>query len=375
MKVLVDGGNSGSGGYLRYLSGIFGSGGLDGAEVLLVCSPRIAAELGPLDPQVTVRVEPELDAHRRSTRLMWWRRSWPLLVGEFRPDVVLHPTGLLRGRSGRVPRVAIHHNMAPFVAATYRLYGPSRISAEHLFWRTRLLHSFRCADGVVFHSDYTRRAVSRHVRIARTALVPNAVSLAFNADENRNPAQLASPVKLLCVSTLHLRKYQRHVVAAVDALRRQLRIDVHVDFVGGGEPRAHAALMHSIDEYDAAGWTTVREVAAASMPDVYRDSDIFVFPSADESWPITLMEAMASGLPIASSDRMVMPNILRDAGTYFDPEDPVSTADALRPLLTDQDLRRRCSELALTYAAEYTWDRSAAGVVGFLRRVSEEATR
>jgi glycosyltransferase involved in cell wall biosynthesis len=69
---------------------------------------------------------------------------------------------------------------------------------------------------------------------------------------------------------------------------------------------------------------------------------------------------------------MAMPDILRDAGTYFDPEDPRSIADALRPLLTDAAVRRRSGELAHQYAKDYTWERSAHQVVDFLRRVSRE---
>lgn len=372
MRVLVDGGNSGSGGYVRYLSGIFGSGALEGVEVLLVCSPGIAAALGPLDPQVTVRVEDKLDSPRRRTRLEWWRRTWPLVVQGFRPDVVLHPAGLLRGRSGAAPRVAVHHIMAPFMLASYRLYGLSRMSAAFLFWRIRLARSFRHADGVVFLADYTRRTVSRHVRIARSTVVPNAVSSSFAATAERDQTVLSAPVRLLCVSTLYLFKYQWHVVAAVASLRLELGLDIQVDFVGGGERRARAKLASSIEKHDAGTWTTVREVPAALMPAVYRDADLFVFPSADEAWPITLGEAMASGLPIACANRMAMPDILRDAGTYFDPEDPVSLVAALRPLLTDAQLRRRQGVRARGYAATFTWGRSAGGLVAFLRQVTQD---
>lgn len=373
MRVLVDGGNSGSGGYVHYLAGILGSGALDNVEVLLICSPGLAAKLGPLDPQVTLMVEDQLDSPHRWTRLAWWRRTWPHVVADYRPDVILHPTGLLRGRSGDVPRVAIHHVMAPFMPASYRLYGPSRVSAELLFWRIRLLHSFRRADGVIFHAEYTRRKISRLATgITRTTLVPNAVPAAFRASEVKDRAVLSSPIRLLCVSTLYLFKHQSHVVDAVSRLRRELGLEVHLDLVGGGEPRARAKLERSIAENDAAAWTTVREVPAVSMPEVYGAADLFVFPSADETWPITLLEAMANGLPIACSDRMAMPEMLRDGGVYFDPENPASVADALRPLLTDGELRQRCGALAREYAAAYTWERSAVGVGEFLQLVSEE---
>ena len=375
MRLLVDGGRPGSGGYLHYVSGIFGSGAFDGDEVLLVCSPRMAAALGPLDPQVRVQSEPELDSPRLWRRLAWWRRKWPRLVSDFSPDVILHSRGALRGRSGAHPTVVVHHFMAPFMSASYRLYGPSRFSLKLLVIRARLLRSFRRADGVVFLADYTRRAVSSHARrIARSAVVPNAVSESFLALPSRGSAPLRSPVRILCVSTLFLFKHQWHVVDAVARLRSELGIHIHVDFVGGGEPRARAKLLRRIEELGAGHYADLIEVEAAAMPMTYREADVFVFPSGDEAWPITLGEAMASGLPIACSDRMAMPEMLRDAGTYFDPEDPESIADALRPLLTDSDLRRRCGALARRYAQEFTWERSAAGVVDFLHRVVREAS-
>lgn len=371
MRVLVDAGNSGSGGYLHYLSGIFGSNVLEDMKVLLVCSPSLAAKIGPLDPQVTLRIEPDLDSPLRWKRLVWWRRCWPDLVKQYDPDVVLHPTGLLRGRSGDVPKVAIHHYMAPFMSASYRLYGVSKMSAMLALWRVRLLRSFRRADGVVFLAEYTRSVVSKRLGSrAVTAVVPNAVPPRYLQAGGQARAGLSSPVKLLCVSTLYLFKHQPNVVAAVAELRQELGLDIRLDLVGGGEPRAKAKLMRSIQDNNAGDWATVREVAASEMPAVYREADVFVFPSADEAWPVTLGEAMGSGLPIACSERMAMPDILRDAGTYFDPEDTPQVVEALRRLLTEPRLREEYGALAKEYAADYTWDRSARMLMQFLRTVS-----
>lgn len=369
MKVLIDGGNSGSGGYLRYLQGILAPTSLpDGVDVVLLASPRIVAALQPLHPAVEVLAEPALDHPRRHRRLGWWRRQYPALVRRVRPDVVLHPSGIARGDSGGVPRVAIHHVMAPFVPATYRLYGFSRDSLRFLLLQQRLAHSFRRVDGVIFHADYTRQVVQRTVRgIPRTAIVPNAVPDGFTAPGTRDYAHLASPVRLLCVSTLYLFKHQWNVVDAVADLAEESGTDIHVDFVGGGEPRARARLQQRIEQRGKTGSMRLLEgVAPEEMPRLYDEANLFVFPSADETWPITLLEAMASGLPIACADRMAMPQMLGDAGVYFDPESSGSTRDALRTLLTDPELRAVNGRRAAAYSAQYRWDRSSAAVFRFL---------
>jgi glycosyltransferase involved in cell wall biosynthesis len=375
MRVLVDGGNSGSGGYLHYLSGILGAGVPADAEVLLLCSPAIAAAVRPSSPQVRILAEPGLAAPSRHARLAWWHGGYPRVGRAFRPDVVLHPSGLVRGDSAGVPTVTIHHDMSPFTPAVYRHYGPSRQSARFALRWLRLARSFRRADGVIFHARYTREVVRRQVRgIRRTAVVPNAVPAAFLDAPARSYAPLRRPVSVLCVSTLYLFKHQPNVVDAVADLRARSGTDVRVDFVGGGEPRARARLLDRIDRRDAQGWArVVEDVAPHDMPRRYRDAELFVFPSAAETWPITLLEAMASGLPIACADRMAMPALLGDAGEYFDPENADSIRVALQRLLDDAALREAHGTRAREYAGAYRWERSAAAVFAFLREVAREA--
>jgi len=166
-------------------------------------------------------------------------------------------------------------------------------------------------------------------------------------------------------------KHQWNVVAAVASQRRSSGLDLRLDFVGGGEPLAIRRLQRSIRNHDAAGWATLHELPAGRVAEAYRSCDIFVFPSSVETWPITLLEAMASGVPIASSDRMSMPEMLRDAGVYFDPESVRSIATAIEQLLTDADLRERCAALAPQYAVPFTWARSASLVRNFVLRVLE----
>ncbi|HYT26391.1 MAG TPA: glycosyltransferase family 1 protein [Actinomycetota bacterium] len=373
MRVLVDGGSSGSGGYFRYLRGILAPGHVPpGTDVVLLCSPEVAGELREVDDRVRLLVEPVLSAPARHRRVAWWLWRYPRLVREVAPDAILHTSGFRRGRAGRVPSVAVHHNMAPFSRQTFRSYGASRQTLLFLRWRLRLARSFRRADGVIFHAPYTRGEVCRRVRgVKRTAIVPNAVEPRFRADAPVD-RQLGPVVEILCVSSIHLFKHPWNVVEAVARLRRERSLDLRLSIVGGGEPVARARLAARIEDLRAAPWTTVAEdVPLDRMPALYRRADLFVFPSAEETWPITLLEAMAAGLPIACSDRMAMPDLLRDGGVYFDPEDPAAIAAAIRTLLTEAGLRRAVAAAAHRRAAAFTWDRSAAAVYRFVRAVAE----
>jgi glycosyltransferase involved in cell wall biosynthesis len=66
-------------------------------------------------------------------------------------------------------------------------------------------------------------------------------------------------------------------------------------------------------------------------------SDIFVFASSCENMPNTLIEGMAAGLKIACSSRGPMPEVLKDAGYYFDPESPVSISKAIEQIILNPD--------------------------------------
>jgi glycosyltransferase involved in cell wall biosynthesis len=75
--------------------------------------------------------------------------------------------------------------------------------------------------------------------------------------------------------------------------------------------------------------------------------------------PVTLIEGMASGLPIACSDRGPMPEVLGEGGVYFDPEKPSSIAAAVRSLVKDTTLRMEGIKISRKISAEYLWKTSS----------------
>ena len=80
------------------------------------------------------------------------------------------------------------------------------------------------------------------------------------------------------------------------------------------------------------------------------------------------VEAMACGIPVISSNAGSLPEVVGDAGLFFDPSDPDQIASALRQMVYQPGLRAELAARALERASLYTWEASAAGHARLLRR-------
>jgi glycosyltransferase involved in cell wall biosynthesis len=181
-------------------------------------------------------------------------------------------------------------------------------------------------------------------------------------------------MRILYVSIVDVYKHQWHVAEAVARLRRE-GVPIAIEFVGDSYPKAGRRLRSALQRLDPQhAFLTVREAADhAALPQRYHTADLFVFASSCENLPNILLEAMAAGLPIATSSGGPMPEILGESGLYFDPLKPESIAKALRRLADDADLRGRLAAGAYARAGQFSWEQCAQSTFRFLASVLEEA--
>ncbi|MGH8509368.1 MAG: glycosyltransferase family 4 protein [Gammaproteobacteria bacterium] len=98
-----------------------------------------------------------------------------------------------------------------------------------------------------------------------------------------------------------------------------------------------------------------------------------VFPTLWEGFGLPAVEAMSCGLPVLASRRSSLPEVIGDAGLYFDPENPSDIAECLLRFLRDPDLRPRLADIALRRARTFTWERAAALAEVCFRRCYDDA--
>jgi glycosyltransferase involved in cell wall biosynthesis len=113
------------------------------------------------------------------------------------------------------------------------------------------------------------------------------------------------------------------------------------------------------------GWVDQRD-----LPAVYSLSDLFLYPSNMEAFPIPITEAMACGKAIVTSAANGLREIAGDAALLVDPSDADAVAGAVRLVLEDSALRQRLQEKALERSRAFSWESCARQTLQTLEEVA-----
>jgi len=234
------------------------------------------------------------------------------------------------------------------------------VNLEHQMQR-ELAH----ADAVICVSESTRQDLLEYYDIDPSRAVT--ILSGLTVPDNRQPATGNLPENyLLFVSTIEPRKNLEVLLDAYARLRARGAYDgalVVVGRVGWKSesivPRLRAPGVHHLD------YLPVAQLAA-----VYRNAELFVFPSIYEGFGFPLLEAMAYGVPSIAARSSSLPEIGGDAALYFDPRDARALEAQIERVLRDPSLRKQLAEAGIARAAQFRWDVAAAKTLDVLRRAA-----
>lgn len=141
--------------------------------------------------------------------------------------------------------------------------------------------------------------------------------------------------------------------------------DVHLalvgDFEGGGfhsnyeSLKARVSASATLSQHvHFSGYVSDEDLVA-----LYSCAVAAAMPSFSEGFGLPAIEAMACGAPVLSSTLGSLPEVVGEAGIYFDPHDSVQIADAIVQMTTDPQKRSELSALGLERAPLFTWERAA----------------
>jgi O-antigen biosynthesis alpha-1,2-mannosyltransferase len=159
---------------------------------------------------------------------------------------------------------------------------------------------------------------------------------------------------ILHVGAIQKRKNIARLVEAFEAVDPSWRLVLAgSNGYGWQEILARIAASHARDRVLVTGYIPTAELAGW-----YARASIFAFPSLDEGFGMPVLEAMAAGLPVVTSNRSALPEVAGDAALLVNPEDISALTEALQELTNDRKLRSKLAAAGTARAAAFSWERT-----------------
>ncbi len=284
-------------------------------------------------------------------------------------DVFLSTNSYLTAWLVRIPVAPMVFDLVGFDPAL----RPQRRAG--LIERVTLGPAVRRSEALIAISQATADELVRHFPRAqpKVVVVPLAAAPSLAAPATHLPAGVPHDGFVLAVGTLEPRKNLPRLVAAYRRLPAALQAAHPLVITGrlGWEVGETLAALEALGD---------RAVRTGFVPDdelalLYERCALFAYPSLGEGFGLPVLEAMAAGAPVLTSDRSSLPEVGGDAAVYCDPTDERSIAEALAGLLGDPRRRRLLRAAGRRRAAEFSWDRTAAGVLDVLTSIAPAARR
>lgn len=227
------------------------------------------------------------------------------------------------------------------------------------------------AAAVVANSSGLRNLALEFMPSLGIAVIPNGIDT-----EKFYPAQMQDPrkpIKLLTVSRLIERKRIDLLIKAVSIVK-DAGFDICLNIAGegnlGGELRKLSQELNVSERIFFLG-----RIPSEKMPQVYREHDVFAMSSAHEGMSNAMLEAMASGLPIITTECEGVEELITDNGIVTERADAESFAEAMKKLIQNNKSFKRMSSASRAKAEKLSWNTVAHQYLDCYNRVLGRSLR
>jgi|688.fasta_scaffold217713_1 glycosyltransferase involved in cell wall biosynthesis len=254
---------------------------------------------------------------------------------------------------------------------------------EKIRFRLNFIRQKRCfnkAKAIIFISEYSKDLITKRLSLSgkRVEVIYHGLANRFKRDEKPHVNDLGidvkNPINFIYISTVHVYKHQWNVVEAVGRVRNELGLELTLTLVGDViyEPSGRR-MFRCIEELDAEGKFVqyLGNVQYEKIHELYKTSSAIIFASSCENMPNTLIEGMASGLPILCSNFPPMPEFLKEGGFYCNPYHVDSIVEGIKELLANPEKQAKTVMLNQHEMDKYDWAITSQKTFEFLNEICE----
>jgi len=258
--------------------------------------------------------------------------------------------------------IGVVHDMAPW-------WG--RRSYEHLKVIIRMLlpSALRRLDHIIAVSEWVKQELVdiTGIKENRIDVVPNGIDLDAFYPRPRGeesvvlvqPFSFRRPYVLYASRIEHPVKNHVKLIEAFGIFKERTKYPHRLVLAGADSKGAERVKEAARDSPHRNDIFFTGHFPTTSLPELYSGADIVVIPSMYEGFGMGVLEAMASGVPVACARAASLPETAEHAALYFNPASAEDMADRMVTLTSNRDLYRECRRLGLDQAQCFSWDRCA----------------
>lgn len=327
---------------------LFVAGAFSSSMPLMSAAPNFEWRTTPLTPRWLAR--------------MWHRASIPLPVEVFTGAVDLyHATDFVLPPTHRSTKTIVQVHDLSFVRV------PESASPRLKAYLDRVVPaSVHRSDHIIADSQATKEDIAElyHVQTDKITVLYGAVDPRFKPLFNHQTAQVRQKYGIdnfpfvLSVGTIQPRKNYERLTKAVAQLRNQ-GVDLHLVIAGGRgwleDPFYETIRTTGMQPYVH----LIGFVDEADLPALYSTAACFAFPSLYEGFGLPVLEAMACGVPVVTSNISSLPEVAGDAGVLVDPYSVDAIAESLLKVVFDTEVRETLIKKGFQQVKHFNWQSSA----------------
>jgi glycosyltransferase involved in cell wall biosynthesis len=242
--------------------------------------------------------------------------------------------------------------------------GPEWFSlVGRTYYRMLLPRLAKRVKHVITDSAYSKEELIKYgvVRPDKISIVPLGVSSDFFYEKSAEERTY-----VLNLGSRDPRKNVRGLISAWNKIDPAIKKGFRLGIVGGNIRGVVSEGLHDVNlpDVDFFGYRTDSE-----LNDLFHRSVFFVYPSLYEGFGLPPLEAMASGVPVITSNTTSLPEVCGNAALYVDPYDEKDITDKMSCLLNDPALRLYYQKKSLEHVKQFTWERSARRFLEIMENV------
>lgn len=291
-------------------------------------------------------------------RLIWTQQQLPKIYQEWRSPLIFSP----------IPEAPLFTNCR-FVVTVHDLIPirfPKRFSPLVPYYRYYVPQVLQQAQHLICDSVATAEDLTHFFQIPAKKITP--ILLAYNADHFRF-LDLPTRNYFLYLGRSDSYKNLQRLISAFAALPACK--DYELWLAGPTDKRYTPQLVDQIDQLDLSAQVKFLDyVDYAELPKVINQAITLVFPSLWEGFGLPVLEAMACGTPVITSNLSSLPEVAGDAAILVNPYDVAEITDAMQTVASEGGVRSQLRSAGLARASQFSWEKTGQQTAEVLQQFS-----